>query len=97
MYLTIFSTEIKSLKCFIRSATWVTAGFAQKYAGEHGENFNCKDARHHGLWDWLHVADLRSDSDEQKKTFTEQPQKYLKYRKAVEKEVNQNFAMVRLM
>ncbi|KAI9745058.1 MAG: hypothetical protein M1818_001336 [Claussenomyces sp. TS43310] len=66
--------KVKKLECFIRSSSWVTAGFAQKYAGEHGANFNY--------------------TDEQKKTFAEHPDEYLKYRKAVENEVNQNFSMM---
>jgi hypothetical protein len=26
----------------MRSTTWITAGFAQKYAGENGANFTCE-------------------------------------------------------
>lgn len=36
------TTEIKKMKSFMRSSTWITAGFAQKYAGENGENFDCR-------------------------------------------------------
>ncbi|KAL2837716.1 putative dimethylaniline monooxygenase [Aspergillus pseudoustus] len=32
--------KVKQLKAFMRSPTWITAGFAQKYAGENGANFN---------------------------------------------------------
>ncbi|KAL5338350.1 hypothetical protein BJX70DRAFT_202212 [Aspergillus crustosus] len=35
--------KVKELKTFIRSSTWVTAGFAQKYAGENGGNFHYSD------------------------------------------------------
>ncbi|KAB2573263.1 putative sterigmatocystin biosynthesis monooxygenase stcW [Lasiodiplodia theobromae] len=31
---------VKSLSCFIRSTSWVTAGFGQRYAGKDGANFN---------------------------------------------------------
>ncbi|OCK80948.1 FAD/NAD(P)-binding domain-containing protein [Lepidopterella palustris CBS 459.81] len=31
--------NIKKLKSFMRSSTWITAGFAQKYAGPNGANF----------------------------------------------------------
>ncbi|PYI31325.1 putative dimethylaniline monooxygenase [Aspergillus indologenus CBS 114.80] len=30
---------VSSLKCFIRSASWVTAGFGQRFAGKGGTNF----------------------------------------------------------
>jgi len=32
--------KVKKIKSFMRSSTWITAGFAQKYAGENGANFN---------------------------------------------------------
>lgn len=31
--------KVKKIKSFVRSSTWITAGFAQKYAGENGTNF----------------------------------------------------------
>ncbi|CAI7674093.1 unnamed protein product [Penicillium viridicatum] len=31
--------KVSSLKCFIRSASWVTAGFGQRFAGKGGSNF----------------------------------------------------------
>lgn len=30
------------MKCFIRSASWVTAGFGQRFAGKGGINFQCQ-------------------------------------------------------
>lgn len=30
------------LKCFIRSASWVTGGFGQRFAGKGGTNFECE-------------------------------------------------------
>lgn len=32
---------VEGLHCFIKSPTWITAGFAQKYAGPDGGNFTC--------------------------------------------------------
>ncbi|KAI9375098.1 putative dimethylaniline monooxygenase [Aspergillus egyptiacus] len=32
--------KVQQIKAFMRSPTWITAGFAQKYAGENGANFN---------------------------------------------------------
>ena len=34
-------TEVKSLVTFIRTPTWITAGFSQDHAGPGGANFNC--------------------------------------------------------
>lgn len=34
--------EVKHLTTFIRSPTWVTAGFAQSKAGPGGTNFDCE-------------------------------------------------------
>jgi cation diffusion facilitator CzcD-associated flavoprotein CzcO len=33
---------VKELYTWVRSPTWVTAGFAQRFAGENGANFECK-------------------------------------------------------
>lgn len=38
---TIYS-EVSKLYTWVRSPTWITAGFAQKYAGENGANFECE-------------------------------------------------------
>jgi len=35
--------QVKHLTTFIRSPTWITAGFAQKFAGPGGTNFGCKE------------------------------------------------------
>lgn len=32
--------ELKNLKCFIRSTSWVTAGFGSNFAGKNGGNFD---------------------------------------------------------
>lgn len=34
--------DVAQLYTWIRSPTWITAGFAQKYAGPGGTNFECK-------------------------------------------------------
>jgi hypothetical protein len=34
--------QVSKLYTWVRSPTWVTAGFAQKFAGPDGGNFNCK-------------------------------------------------------
>jgi cation diffusion facilitator CzcD-associated flavoprotein CzcO len=35
--------EVKDLKCFIRSQSWVTAGFGSNFAGKQGGNFKYTD------------------------------------------------------
>lgn len=34
---------VGSMKCFIRSTSWVTAGFGQRFAGKNGQNFQYSD------------------------------------------------------
>ena len=34
--------HVKSMHCFVKSPTWITAGFAQRFAGPDGGNFACK-------------------------------------------------------
>jgi cation diffusion facilitator CzcD-associated flavoprotein CzcO len=34
--------QVSKLYTWVRSPTWITAGFAQKYAGKGGANFACK-------------------------------------------------------
>lgn len=33
---------VGEMKCFIRSAAWITASFGQRFAGKNGANFKCK-------------------------------------------------------
>jgi hypothetical protein len=42
--LNVIMIEVKKLHSFMRSSTWITAGFAQKYAGENGANFDCESS-----------------------------------------------------
>ena len=80
---------------FIRTPTWITAGFAQSKAGPGGSNFLCKT---------LHVDLNISEDDElkqsivtpeQKERFRSHPEEYLNYRKDVESELNKRFKFVR--
>lgn len=34
--------DVAKLYTWVRSPTWITAGFAQKFAGEDGGNFSCE-------------------------------------------------------
>ena len=75
----------------MRSSTWITAGFAQKYAGENGANFNCEYLTTHPSIKTY----VSTDTEEQKETFKKNPDEYLRYRKLVEAELNQRFRFVR--
>ncbi|KAH0844333.1 putative sterigmatocystin biosynthesis monooxygenase stcW [Fonsecaea pedrosoi] len=63
--------EASHLYTWIRSPTWITPGFAQKYAGPNGGNF--------------------AYTEKQKQLLRDDPEYYLKYRKAVELEMNGDF------
>lgn len=38
--------QVSKLYAWVRSPTWMTAGFAQKFAGPNGQNFRCKITLH---------------------------------------------------
>lgn len=78
------------MKCFIRSTSWVTAGFGQRFAGKNGANFDCKVPRDVPQT----LADCTADSEEQKRIFREDPKKYLLYRKNIESELNTRFRFI---
>ena len=65
---------VGSMKCFVRSTSWVTAGFGQRFAGKEGKNFEYSEA--------------------QKEIFKNDPEKYLKYRKNIESELNVRFKFI---
>ena len=65
---------VGSMKCFVRSTSWVTAGFGQRFAGKEGKNFKYSEA--------------------QKEIFRNDPEKYLKYRKNIESELNVRFKFI---
>lgn len=67
--------DVDQLVTFIRTPTWITAGFAQGKAGPGGKNF--------------------AFTKEQKDEFRNDPEKYIKYRKDVENELNRRFKLVR--
>lgn len=43
--LAYWSPEVKSIVTCVRSKTWITAGFAQRFAGPNGANFKYSDAQ----------------------------------------------------
>lgn len=82
-------SEVAKLYTWIRSPTWMTAGFAQKFAGPNGSNFDCEFLSEEKLQ--IQYAHVCVDTEEQKKIMAEDPEYYLKYRKAVESEMNGGF------
>jgi cation diffusion facilitator CzcD-associated flavoprotein CzcO len=84
------ASKVERLHTWIRSPTWVTAGFAQRYAGTNGENFECLIplAR---MFVVQPVNVVRIDSEEQKTLLEMNPDLCLKYSKMVESELNKRF------
>ncbi|WEW56238.1 hypothetical protein PRK78_001677 [Emydomyces testavorans] len=66
--------DVSKLYTWIRTPTWITVGFGQKYAGPGGSNF--------------------AYSEEQKALWRAHPEKYRKYRKMIEDELNGRFRFV---
>ncbi|KAA8624375.1 cyclohexanone monooxygenase [Pyrenophora tritici-repentis] len=66
--------KVEHLYHWVRSPIWITAGFAQTWAGKNGANFRY--------------------SEEQLKYLSNNPQKYLEYRKQIENELNQRFKFI---
>jgi cation diffusion facilitator CzcD-associated flavoprotein CzcO len=82
--------KVQRLYHWIRSPIWITAGFAQTWAGKNGANFRCECS----LRRVLNRADTYVDSDEQLKFLEQNPKKYLEYRKQIENELNQRFKFI---
>lgn len=81
---------VSSLKCFIRSQSWVTASFGQRFAGKGGTNFKCE-----ANFCTIHDIYLTTpDSEKQKEILRSDPEKYLAYRKKIESELNSRFRFI---
>jgi hypothetical protein len=90
---------VKRMYSFIKSPTWITAGFAQRFAGPSGGNFSCtfmhlcRGATR--LWGWDGIMRLHnliiSDSESQKEILKSKPDAYLEYRKMIEAGIGQRF------
>lgn len=88
--------DASRLYTWVRNPMWITAGFAQKFAGPDGGNFQCLLALEHcfhsskkSLLQLLTMALL--DSEEQKEEWRRDPEKYRVYRKMIEHELNVRF------
>lgn len=75
----------------MRSPVWITAGYAQEFAGEQGRNF-------HSLSPKAATISARAynfvDSEYQNAFLHEKLDKYLAYRKMIERELNQRFSLI---
>ena len=62
--------EVEQLFCWVRSPTWVTAGFAQRFAGPDGQNFACMYTVIHLLFrDRYYLADKPQTPKSKKRNF----------------------------
>ncbi|KAK2599056.1 hypothetical protein QQS21_005462 [Conoideocrella luteorostrata] len=82
-----------TMKCFIRSAAWITAAFGQRFAGPNGTNFKC-NLTIHPPSNHFDALLTQSDTEEQHKIMREDPRKYLAYRKKIESELNSRFRFI---
>lgn len=84
---------VGDMKCFIRSTSWVTAGFGQRFAGKGGANFKCNVLPID--YDSSLISRLSlADTPEQKEIFMNDPHRYLLYRKNIESELNSRFRFI---
>ena len=89
-------TGVSTLKCFIRSASWVTAGFGQRFAGKGGSNFKCSATPGTSSIknEWKYIILTKADNEKQRQILKNDPQKYLAYRKKIESELNSRFRFI---
>lgn len=97
-------SKVESLHTWVRRPVWITAGYAQQFAGENGRNFDCEATPNpctrrrskvlptlQREWD---TDFLFLDSEEQKALLRERPGEYLAYRKMIERELNHRFGLI---
>jgi cation diffusion facilitator CzcD-associated flavoprotein CzcO len=82
--------HVERLYTWIRSPTWMTPGFAQKWAGRDGGNFKCKS---YDTGSSVSALTRFTDSEQQKSVMRNDKEQYLKYRKNVETEMVSGFAV----
>lgn len=87
------ASKVSKLYTWVRTPTWITAGFAQKYAGPNGGNFECERDPLTCVLE-IHQLTRYKDTPEQKKHFKEHPMEYLNYCKQIENELNQRFKFI---
>jgi len=88
------ASQVKQLYAWVKSPTWITAGFAQRFAGPNGGNFHCKSDVRKDRRGWRRALTVGIDTPEQQKRFAENPQLFLKYSKMIESELNQRFKFI---
>jgi cation diffusion facilitator CzcD-associated flavoprotein CzcO len=85
------ASRVGHLYTWIRSPTWITAGFAQDWAGPDGANFECE------LITQCYAGastDSMADTQERRRQFEQEPLVYLDYCKQIESELNQRFKFI---
>lgn len=85
--ITKIQPQVKKLFTWIRTPTWMTAGYAQAHAGPDGGNFQCLCLTKQTKLEIL-LTNCPSDSEEMRRKFVEDPDWYLKYRKTIEYEMS---------
>lgn len=84
------SQHVDHLYTWIRSPTWITAGFAQNHAGPNGANFECKI-----IYEVVEgLTESSIDTAAQKEIFAQDPISYLHHCKEIESELNQRFKFI---
>jgi cation diffusion facilitator CzcD-associated flavoprotein CzcO len=86
------ASTVEKLYTWIRSPTWVTAGFAQKYASSTGGNFNCTTSLRPAFV--MKPLTFVPDSEDTKSLLERDPALSLKYSKMVESELNKRFRFI---
>jgi hypothetical protein len=84
------ASKVSKLYTWVRSPTWITAGFAQKYAGPNGGNFRCEFS----LFDMITPTDCLLDTEQQQQGFATDFEDYVQYTKNIEDELNQRFKFI---
>jgi cation diffusion facilitator CzcD-associated flavoprotein CzcO len=91
---TALQPKVEQLFHWVKSPIWITAGFAQRWAGEDGANFTCE--QHSVSFEIALMTDPFpiTDTKEQHEYLKQNPKKYLEYRKQIENELNQRFRFI---
>ena len=80
--------EVSHLYTWVRSPIWITSAFAQRFSGKDGQNFDCTLPS--AIAGHLIIV---ADTPEQKSDFDFDREKYHRYKKCVEHELNQRFKL----
>ena len=88
------ASRVEQFYAWVRLPTWITAGFAQKFAGPNVGNFHCESPQVLVKLRRYTGTDPELDTPEQQKAFAENPELFLKYSKMIESELNVRFKFI---